>query len=416
MATNELEKKDDSINALTSAVTKAANAYLSDVTSLDSMMGVPMTDGGKLCALNLVSELVTEFGIDGIRDLDRNDIIKALQFVSVNELNVYSSQCYVDKRKKKSYDQATKSWVTKTSFTIQPQGDAFELMVAKFGVGVKKDGVHRAWLVHDGDGFTNPAYDGIRVTPPTFKPDWRNMSKPVLLVVYPIEKEDGTVDYVMADRASVAHNLAAHILNNKLGDKPNARDFDGGWKSDEFKKAQADYNQGQAEMRKYLDGKTYEEMMADATLDQYISPAWKSPSAKESMVVRKMKKNALAPYTRDMGARTKLLDDVDDDRDPAFKKDVVSEQDGEEKNETPKPKIAAVSVSEDGEIVKAEPKKEPIKPSEAPKAQEAPKEADKPSKPETVKPEPEKGKEAPKNEAEGHSEPEAEPNWDPDSL
>lgn len=342
---NEIEKKEeDEALALSSAASKASNALIKDVEALNGMSGIEMTEGGKRCALNLLSELIFEFGVGGLSDLDRNDINKGLQFVSAYELDIAGGQAFIDKRKKSAYDAKEKKFVTRWTFKVQPQGNAYELMVAKFGVGVKRDkdgcnGVHRPWLVHDGDFFQDAQFDGIHVTAPVFKPSYKNMPKPVILVVYPIEKSDGSVDYVMADRAGVAKNLAAHILNNKLGDKPSAKDFDGGWKSPEFKKAQDDYNKAQAEMRKYLDGKTYEQMMADQTLDQYISPAWKSPSAKESMVITKMKKNALSGYTRDLGSRTRILQENDDDVDPAFKKgDVVDEQDGEKAREIEKPK------------------------------------------------------------------------------
>lgn len=406
---NEIEKKEDESASLNSAVSKASDYYIKDVIAINKVRGIAISPEGQQCMLNTMAELISVFGIEGVKGLSRNDINRALQFAGVTCLDVYSGQCFVDKRK--TFNRDTKGW--EWHFRMQPEGDAIELLIKRYGSDVKA--LHAPMVVHQGDEFTMPSWEGIHVTPPSFKPKMENLSKPAVLVVYALEKKDGGVDYPMANRESVARNLAAHILSNKLGDRPDSKDFDGGYKSAEFKKAVGDYEKGLEDMRKYLDGKGLDEMLSDPTLSEYISPAWKSPSAKEGMILRKMKKNALMHYTQDLGAKTKVLDESDDDLDQsAVAKDVVASQTGDGDEQAKNPKAIDMKVPEEG-AAKPDPKAD-TKPAPDPKKDGTPKEPKTESKPiSETDPNPDPTKE-PKEEAKAEAEPDAGELFDPSSL
>jgi len=410
---NEIEtKKTEEANALTSRIATASTYFLNDVLNTNGAAGIEVTEAGKKCGMNAILDLAQKIGVDGLKEIDRTTLNKNLQVAVLNEVDVFSGQCFWDIRK--TFNKATHKFSMTPTLTLQ--GDAYELLVSKFGKGVKT--LHSPWLVRDGDEFAMPQHDGLTLTPPVWKPKWECMGNKVVLVVYPLEKDDGTVEYILSPRALVNANLMAHILNNALGaDKPSPKDFEGGYRDPAYKQAQDDWKAKYGALRKKLDGKSLDELLDAPELDELISPAWKSPSAKESMIIRKMKKNALMHYVRDLGNRSKALMEADDDRDPAIDEDkVVSEQDGE--GEPEGQKAPDFSVGDDGEAAKmAKPaQKEPKEAQGEPKAKKT---DGKPSEPAKAAKTPETAKievvEDPKEEAEeGEGKEEAEGETAPD--
>ena len=330
------------------AANKIADIYISDLTNMNMAIGVPMTDESKRCAANLVLFLCGEMGAETVQKLPKAQLVQALQFVTVNGLDVMSVQVFVDKR----LNRKTGEWTIKAT----PMGNAYEIMVRRYGVDVKT--VHQARVVHEGDEFTLPQFDGLKSTNIVFKPTLKGLDGKAIAVYYIIEKTDGSLDYAIATRDQVARNLMAQILNATLRDEGVNR----------------------AELMKHLEGKSLDELLSDNYLAQWISPAYRSPASRESMIVTKMKKNALLHYTRDLGTKAyaevtaKVLDEAAEN-DMVIGNNVVAVEDAEPQKQARK--IENFDVDDDGEVEEKNPavsEEKPAKPQpieEKPQVEEA---------------------------------------------
>lgn len=341
--------------AIASAANKLADYYMGDVMSLGASLGMPIDEASKRCGVNAIVYLCGQYGASEVQSFPRDQLMQVLQFVTINGLDVFSGQVFMDRRKNFK--------TGKYDIKATPMGSAYETMVRRYGVGVKA--VHQAWVIREGDEFSLPQYDGLKVTPARWRPTLEGYGKKAIAVCYPIEKEDGSVEYLVSTRDEVARNLVAQIMNATLG---------------------AERREIHDRLMKELDGKGLDEMIADPELAPYVSPAYRSPASRESMIVQKMKKNALLHYTRDLGSKAYERVNAGIDEAPDMvAKDVVAEADGEGKIE--KTAVKDFSVSDLGEVTPA-PGKEEI-PDCDPLA-DGPEEAEKPQEA--------KGKEAPKEE------------------
>lgn len=266
---NEANVKEEGSKSLAVAANKIANLYISDVSNLNEAVGIPMTEESKRCAINAVLSLCGEIGASEVAKLPKEQIVQVLQFVSINGLDVFNGQVFLDKRKNKNG-----GWSVKAT----PMGSAYEIMTAHFGVNVKT--VHPARIVHEEDEFELPQFDGLKMTNVKHKMTLKGLDGKAIAVYYIIEKNDGTLDFAIATRDGVAKNLMAQILNASL--------------------RSADANRG--EMMKRMEGKDLDQILSDPYFAPWISPAYRSPASRETMIIAKMKKNALMHYTRDLGA------------------------------------------------------------------------------------------------------------------
>ena len=188
------------------------------------------------------------------------------------------------------------------------EGDGNDALLRNFGVDVKK--VYPVWLVKEGDEFTYPKHRGVEVTPPEWEE--KGLSQKVIRVVYPVEMNDGKIEYMIAERESVKGNLFAHVRNNLLNETfgllgtkkdkngkvvPRTR-YDA---TDEEKKAIAEKKN--EILKALLDCKTIEDMLACEVARPYMSAAWLDTS--ESMIVRKMRNNAIKKHPKDLNAIAK---------------------------------------------------------------------------------------------------------------
>lgn len=348
---NELTTQKAAESKLANAAAKLTDWYMSDVANLNAAVGVPLTDESKRCATNVLLKLCGEIGAEAVSKMPRDQLLQVLQFVTVNGLDAFGGQVFLDKRKDRNGNYV--------SVTATPMGSAYEIMTARFGVNVKT--VHPARIVHEGDEFELPQFDGLKMTNVKHKLTLKGLDSKAIAVYYIIEKKDGTLDFAIATREGVARNLMAQILNATL---------------------RADVNRG--ELMAKMEGKSLDELLADKDLAPFISPAYRSPASRESMIVTKMKKNALLHYTRDLGvANSDAFEKVnakafDDDSDMVVAS--VAEDDGK-----PEPKAIAI---QDFEVEEAPVREaEPAKPAK-PTPKEEPKEEPKPEPREEPKPEP----------------------------
>lgn len=368
---NELQAKANQAVAsvgetkLSTAAAKLTDFYMSDVVNLNEAVGVPISDESRRCATNALIQLCADIGAENVKNLPKQQILKVLQFVTINQLDVFSGQVFIDKRKGKDG-----SYV---SVNATPMGNAYEIMTSRFGVNVKT--VHPARIVHEGDELVLPQYEGLTATPLKHKTTLKGLDGKAIAIYYIIEKTDGTLEYAISTREQVANNLKAQILNASLRD--------------------ANANRG--ELMKKLEGMSLDDILCDDSLAVWVSPAYRSPASREQMIITKMKKNALLHYTRDLGnknpvAYEKVNSDIDRNDDM-----VVSTEVEESKDKTPTMKISDFTV-EDTEVSEPKAKKaeEEAKPVEVevadtPKSEvkEAPKPEPKPETKEEPKAEPE---------------------------
>ena len=159
--------------------------------------------------------------------------------------------------------------------------------------------MHPVWLVKEGDIFVYPKHKGIEMTPPEWEE--KGESQKVIRVVYPVEMENGKTEYLIAEREGVKTNLFAHIRNNMMNETFGL--VKGGKKTrydatDAEKKAiDAKKEEIFSELRKCA---TLEDMLNCEVARPYISAAWLDTP--ESMIVRKMRNNAIKKYPKDFNS------------------------------------------------------------------------------------------------------------------
>lgn len=311
------------------AVNKVTDSMIGELANVSNSIGVELTDTGKLCGQNVLIKLTSEYGIDFVSRMDKAQLFQILQYVALFELDINSNQVFLDVRKDKAGNIV--------SIKATPQGSAYENIVRKYGVNIKK--LHNPWIIHEGDEFLMPQFSGLQVTPAVFKPTLKGLSGKAIAVCYPLETDDGNVEYLIADREGVKANLVAQILQNALRTK--------------------DVNAPSREkIMELTENMTFDEILACKQFDSLINPTYKSPASREAMIVQKMKNNACRHYTKDLGNRN-LANKFSEIVDKAEEGSVVSEQ-----TDYVEEKV------EDFEVVETAPSKEEVADSQADSAKE----------------------------------------------
>lgn len=267
---------------------------MNELDKANQEFGADFTKYGKTCAINCIAGIVSFCKNNGIdmQKIDPTLLRLQVQNVGFTELNYASipSEIYFDLRENK------KTGVY--SIAIKPQGAGNEKLVRKYGVGLKKgSGLHNAILIREGDEFIMPQFNGMEMTPPIYKPQLKNANNKVIAVVYPAEKEDGSVEYLIATRDSVKANIIAQIRQNTLYAFMEEYTGKNGQKYERVDKAKRDkfYD----ELNKKAEGMTLDEMLDDEEILQYVNPTYTSGGSKEQMILRKMKNNALKNYPKE---------------------------------------------------------------------------------------------------------------------
>lgn len=297
-------------------------------------MGTKFTDYGKTCVINAIASLLlycqnNEIKLESINPI----VLKAqLQNVGFSQLNMSAlpSEAYFDMRKTwvEIVNKTTGEKESKLLYNvaIKPQGAGNEKLLRTFGVGVKKNGLHSPLLVREGETFTMPVYDGISVKPFHYEPKIECMNNKVILVCYVLEKADGGVEYLIANRESIKPNIIAQIRQNAMYK----------FKTTKVAKNGKDYEAVDTEARDNFYATLNveaEKSTADELIDkygEYVNPTYTSGGSRESMIIRKMKNNALKNYPKEYdtsyvkNAVENMFEDVDETviQKPNFKGEV----------------------------------------------------------------------------------------------
>lgn len=256
-------------------------------------MGQEFTSYGKQCVINAISSFLLQCKSQNIpfEQVDGTTLRLALQNVGYTELNMAAipSECYYNIRKTTmDVDGQRKSMYT---VAIMPQGAGNEKLTRKYGVGIKT--LHPAILIREGDEFIMPSFNGLEITPPVYKPQFKNMNNKVAGIMYIVEKTDGRVEYLISTRESIKPNIIAQIRQNALY----SEEFRVPGKTYEVdkKKRDAFYDK----INNDFENLTVDEILSSPEWMKWVNPTYTSGGSKEAMIIRKMKNNALKNYPKE---------------------------------------------------------------------------------------------------------------------
>lgn len=294
---NELE-----VQKINTAVSQWTNSITSLVTRDFELCGVTFDEYSKQCAMAAMTsiyQLVKDS--DKVKDLNSLDTSNLREIVGQAaslklNANAVPRECYFQLRTKKVGD----NYLQVVEMGIE--GDGNDAMLRNYGENVET--VYPCWLVKEGDVFEYPKHKGIEMTPPEWEE--KGLSQKVVRVVYPLKLKDGSFQYLIAERESVKTNLFAHVRNNLMNET-----F-GILKGTNSKGKSKTRYDATPEEKKQIDAKkeeiydalrkceTVDEMLACDIAKPYISAAWLDTP--ESMIVRKMRNNAIKKYRKDFNS------------------------------------------------------------------------------------------------------------------
>ena len=276
----------------TTMIGQWADSVVGEVSKMYGAQGLILGDYSRECAINCVSaiyQLVKSTDKVTIKDLNTSnvcDIVRRCASMKLNA-NAFPREVYFTIRSKKVNDEYVKE------IEMGIEGDGYDALLRNFGAGVAR--VYPAWIVKEGDYFVFPKHKGLEVTPP----EWEESgdSTKAIRVVYPVQVQDGTVQYLISERESVKTNLMAHVRQNLLTET-----F--GICASKYKATESEkqaINEKKEEIMKALaDCETLDDMLACEAARPYMSAAWRDNP--ESMIIRKMRNNAIKRFPKDMDA------------------------------------------------------------------------------------------------------------------
>lgn len=266
--TNSIVASNQKAAAVQTAMQKVQTAYMDSIIRQGEQMHIRYDAEQIACGNALLSAMTEQMEAKSlaIKDMDQTKLIRVIQEATLLRLNANANpkECYVIVRAPRNQ---------KPYFDFGIMGDGYDKILRRYGVGVKT--VHPFWAVREHDEFTYPSFDGLQIKAPTWKP--KDMTSKVIRVVYPIEMTDGSVVWEIAEREDVKKNLLAHLAQSLMYDSKHPGLLD------------------------RLANMSLDEIFADKEALEVMSPAWKSPQSRESMILRKMRNNAIKAMPKDFG-------------------------------------------------------------------------------------------------------------------
>lgn len=271
-------------------LSKISNVFTPMVEHQMETAQIKMSDYQKMCvtgAIQQIYQLSVEKGID--LNKSSSDVNNILMTVASLELNANAEprQVYFQPRSKNVGTYNNPQWIKTVEMGIE--GDGNDALLERFGRNVAY--IHPFWLVREGDKFEYPKHRGIEMTPPVWD-EVGDPEKKVVKVVYPIDMytskkdKDGdfktSTEYFITDREQVKRNLLAHMANNLMKDKEG--------KATKLTK-----------IHEFADSHTLDQILDDKDMQVLgkISPAWREPQSRETMIVRKMRNNIVKKIPKD---------------------------------------------------------------------------------------------------------------------
>lgn len=327
--------------------TTALSQWSNEVTGLVrrdyESVGVTFDEYSRTCAMNAMTSifhLVQQTDKASLNQMDTSNLREVVAQAASLKLNANAvpRECYFQLRNKKIGDKYVKV------VEMGVEGNGNDAMLRHFGVDVKT--VYPCWLVKEGDEFTYPKRKGMKMEPPEWEE--KGLSNKVVRVVYPILLNDGTEQYLIAERDGVKVNLFAHVKNNLLNETFGLAES--AYKATPKQKEQIKAKKEEifAELRKC---ETVDEMLACEIAKPYMSPAWLDTP--ESMIVRKMRNNAIRNFPKDMNsiANRSMLEL--DDTYKASREEVESEANSVDFEEGEVVEVEAETVDAETDVVES---------------------------------------------------------------
>ena len=112
------------------------------------------------------------------------------------------------------------------------------------------------------------------------------------MVVYPAEKIDGSVEFLIATREGIKPNIIAQIRQNAMYA---FFKHENGKKTPDYQKRDEFYEK----LNNYAEEHTVDELLNNPEFSKYVNPTYTSGGSKEQMIIRKMKNNALKNYPKE---------------------------------------------------------------------------------------------------------------------
>lgn len=264
--------------AYETGLTKINQVYTPMIAKQLQVSGIQMTEYQRKCviaALKGINTLLTERG-ENITNFDQNNVTDILLSVAALQLNADADprEVYFIVRKHKRGIGKDAPKVEQIEMGIE--GDGNDAILAHFGRNIKQ--VFPFWKVREGDKFSYPKHKGLKLTDPTWEETGQGK---VIRVVYPIQHEDDSIDYYIAEREDVKKNLMAHVANNLM------------------------WEQGaKVKFKEKAESMSLDEILNDKELVALgkISPAWSEPQSREAMILRKMRNNVVKKIPKDFGS------------------------------------------------------------------------------------------------------------------
>lgn len=283
---NEVAEKKE----FTTNISEWTNTITGLVTRDFESCGVQFDEYSKKCAMSAMTniyQLVKNTDKADMRNIDTSNLREIVGQCASLQLNANAvpRECYFQLRTKKVGSEYVKV------VEMGIEGDGNDALLRRHGADVKQ--VYPCWIIKETDTYTPPRHKGLELTPP----EWEESAEPgkIVRVVYPVELKSGKVEYLTADRDSVKINLFAHVRNNLMNETfgicKSRYDATPKQKADIEAKKETIY----AELRKC---KTVDEMLSCEPAIPYISAAWLDTP--ESMIVRKMRNNAIKKFPKDL--------------------------------------------------------------------------------------------------------------------
>lgn len=196
------------------------NAWVKRLSAFASSNDIKFDDYQKDIVVNTVRK-IGEMGFD-IFAYEQNNVADILYQTAFLRLNPSATprHCYFINRD--VYESGRKVG-SKLEMGIEGEGN--DEILRKFGVGIKRDekneavGIHKVWIVREGDEYQEGYFNGIQFTPPTWRPKLLKAGErkgKVLKLVYPIERTNGEVEFWASDREDLQPILLKHIEQNLM--------------------------------------------------------------------------------------------------------------------------------------------------------------------------------------------------------
>jgi hypothetical protein len=185
---------------------EVANGIIAVIEKFSEARALELDNYQKTCGVNALNFVANTLVDDISVDLSRENVISVVQNLMFLRLNVANGEVALITRNSKKGK----------ILEMQVMGTGYDALLRNFGLNINK--VHNAWLIRENDTYVPSEYVGLKRTEPIWKLGGKDKKERgrLIKVVYPIELEDGTVEYLEGEREDVKISLIAQAKQNMM--------------------------------------------------------------------------------------------------------------------------------------------------------------------------------------------------------